>query len=191
MAHWFISKKYIPSIIDLTPSRLDLTHLDVYSIDPFGCRDIDDALSFDNNIIGIHIADVSSYIEEGGLLDNELSNRVETFYDIQKTIHMIPEELSIHHMSLIEQSIKRAFSVLIYINNNQIVNVEFKKTLIIVKKNMKYEDDITCIQELYDIGKHLKETIKYAFPINEEYDTHQMVAVYMIIANKLVGEKIK
>ena len=94
MAHWFISKKYIPSIIDLTPSRLDLTHLDVYSIDPFGCRDIDDALSFDNNIIGIHIADVSSYIEEGGLLDNELSNRVETFYDIQKTIHMIPEELS-------------------------------------------------------------------------------------------------
>ena len=43
-------------------------------------------------------------------------------------------------MSLIEQSIKRAFSVLIYINNNQIVNVEFKKTLIIVKKNMKYED---------------------------------------------------
>ena len=50
---------------------------------------------------------------------------------------------------------------------------------------------ITCIQELYDIGKHLKETIKYAFPINEEYDTHQMVAVYMIIANKLVGEKIK
>lgn len=192
--------------IDLTPEREDYTNKIIYSIDPDGCLDIDDALHCEyieqtqEYEIGIHIADVSSFIEENSHMDNELKNRIETIYDYKKKpIHMIPEELSIQYISLLEKSKKRAFSVIIKakINNSniEIVDVKFKKTFICVKANLTYEkaqDMINVdvnIKNLYDIGILLKnKTNNELFFENEIYDTHQMVAIYMIYANKLVGE---
>lgn len=190
---------------DLTPNRENYTNLNIYSIDPNGCVDIDDALHciYDSETkeyeIGIHIADVSSFVEENSQLDEELKNRVETIYDYKKTpIHMIPKELSIGYISLLEQSIKRAFSVIIkakIINDKiEIFDVKFKKTNIQVKKNLSYEEaqDMTSsdkdIKNLYEIGILLKNEIKESFQQDEIYDTHQMVAVYMIYANKFAGE---
>jgi hypothetical protein len=46
------------------------------------------------------------------------------------------------------------------------------------------------IANLYNIGMILKNTIIKSFPVDEPYDTHQMVAVYMIYANKFVAEKL-
>jgi exoribonuclease R len=208
-AHWKKSKKITAQFldlrnIDLTPNRTDLTHLTVYSIDPPGCLDIDDALHYQYNEklkeheIGIHIADVSSFIEENSYLDNELKSRIETVYDYKKKpIHMIPEELSVEYISLREGSFKRAFSVIIKLNSNlDMVSVEFKKTLIKVAKNLTYDEAqemIThnkIIQKLYEIGMKKRE-IANVGAIAEEYNTHEMVAVYMILANKFAGEKIQ
>jgi exoribonuclease R len=209
-AHWKKSKKMISQFIDqrdidITPNRTDLTQLSIYSIDPPNCLDIDDALHYQYNEtlkeheIGIHIADVSSFIMEGTNLDDELKSRIETIYDYKKKpIHMIPEELSVEHISLREGSIKRAFSVILKLNSNfEITNIEFKKTLIKVEKNLTYDEaqemitNNINIKGLYEIGIELKKQIAKAFPECENYDTHQMVAVYMIFANKLAGEKIQ
>lgn len=201
---------------DLTPDRLDLTDLEIYSIDPINCVDMDDALHFrkmENSIeIGIHIADVSSYIEEKSNFDIELSKRVQTSYFnhmCMEPIHMIPPELSINHISLKQGEIKRSFSIIIQINSEnsivevKFVKVNFVKSLIKVRQNMSYEYAQRCISEqdhffnedirnLYELGIVLKEKIfKKAFDPQVVYDTHQMVAVYMLLANKLVAEKIK
>lgn len=193
--------------IDLTPEREDYTKKIIYSIDPENCLDIDDALHCELDLqtntyeIGIHIADVSSYIQENTQQDEELKNRIETIYDYKKSpIHMIPEELSVQYISLLEKKIKRAFSVIIKIQKDgdkiQILDVQFKKTNIIIKKNLTYEQAQTMISEdidiknLYEIGLLLKNNISSSFDENIIYDTHQMVEVYMIYANKFAGEFI-
>jgi len=196
--HW--KNKICTSLIDLTPERSDYTQYEIYTIDPDGCNDIDDALHYlyinetQEHEIGIHIADVSSFIEENSILDLELKNRTETIYPInsinKEPIHMIPSELSINNISLKAGSIKRSFSIILRLNTNyEIIFVEFKKTNIIVKQNMSYElaeemiSSNESLKMLYDIGQHLNKN-------TEIYDTHQMVAIYMILANKYVAEKI-
>lgn len=203
--HWTVSKKLIPVIIDLTPVRKDYTNHDIYSIDPPGCLDIDDALHYRTIVenentfheIGIHIADVSSYIIENGDLDNELKARVETIYLSNKSqMNMIPSALSIHEISLLEGKTKRAFSIIIKLDTEyNIQNISFEKTNIKVK-NLSYEtaqnliSSNTILKNLYEVGKHLKEKIKSSFSDTDSYNVHQMVEVYMIYANKIVAEKI-
>lgn len=187
--------------IDLTPnrSRFDPT-IEIYSIDPEGCIDIDDALHcIKTNSgwqVGIHIADVSSWIEEKSILDIELSKRIETFYSdhhILPNQNMIPDVLSINCCSLLQGFDKRSFSVIIdYDEHFNILNIQFFKALINVKKNLSYERAQELIEtkqnetlcNLYNAGSHLfKGEIT-------QYDTHEMVAVFMIEANKCVAEYI-
>ncbi|ATZ80868.1 putative rrp44-like exonuclease [Bodo saltans virus] len=208
--HWTNTKKMNTSFekissIDLTTNREILTNIAVYTIDPQGCLDIDDALHhkslYDSNgklvghEIGIHIADVSSYIEENSIYDLELQKRVETLYMDDGIVHMIPETLSIEYLSLFANKQRRTFSVILTLNDEyKITNVSFKKMLITVNENLTYEDaenkKHTTLSEIYNIGEILKNNIKDSFKDNEIYDMHQMVAVYMIYANKLVADKI-
>lgn len=208
-AHWKKSKKTTQSFlelkdIDLTPERIDMTKKEIYSIDPEGCQDIDDAMHYcyddenEEHEIGIHIADVSSFISENSYQDNELKSRVETVYAPNSRIDMIPSELSIEYISLIEKKLKRAFSIIIKLNKeNDITSVKFKKTIISVNKNLTYEQaqemifTNECVKQLYDLGKILKQKIIESFLSDKQYDTHQMVEVYMIYANKFAGEKIQ
>lgn len=190
---------------DSTPNRTDLTHLEIYSIDPVGCEDIDDAIHVIKTKsgweIGIHIADVSSYILEGSQFDIELSKRIESIYPPHETaikqINMIPDALSIEYISLKEGSPKRAFSMIFEMDENfQVINVQFIKTTIVVKKNLSYEEcesfiSSTCsLKTMYDVGIELKRKIFNSFSLESIYDCHQMVAVYMIYANMLVAKKI-
>lgn len=194
------------TMVDLTPDRIDFTNLDItiYSIDPEGCKDIDDALHVikhnDYYEIGIHIADVSSYIEEDNDFDKELSKRVQTIYFSDSQINMIPTKLSIENMSLIEKNKKRAFSVIITFNNyHEIIDVSFSKTIIKLKNNLSYDNAQSMIDDkldntlalLYEYGINIKNKyFKSSFDNCEKYDVHQMVAVYMILANSIVADKI-
>lgn len=191
---------------DLTPNRKDLTNLEIYSVDPVGCDDIDDAIhcveTSDGYDVGIHIADVTSYIKEGSAHDEELSKRIETVYfdsTLINKIDMIPSALSVSHMSLKQNENKRSFSVILKLDKSfKIYDTSFEKTVIKVKKNLSYEEFQSTYNDghhsnlklLYDIGIELKKDIHKSFNETEEYDSHQMVAVYMIYANKLVAERI-
>lgn len=187
--------------IDITPKRLTLDdNIEIYSIDPEGSKDIDDALHCVKTIegwqIGIHIADVSSYIAEGSVQDLELSKRVETFYsDYPNFPHqnMIPNIISLECASLLDTKMSRSFSAIIdYDNEYNIINVVFQKMMIKVKKNLSY-DNAQCLIDkcqnqslinLYNVAKHFYKGSE------KTYDTHEMVAIYMILINKLVAEHL-
>lgn len=144
-----------------------------------------------NNIqIGIHIADVSSYIPADSLLDKELKKRCESVYlptDVNKQtqVNMLPPKL-VEKCSLIMSTVKRSFTVVITLNDNKIVDVKFVRTLINVKKNLSYDEAEHMIDNelklMYEIGK--------IFNKSSSYDIHEMVAAYMILANSLVAEHL-
>lgn len=187
--------------------RVDLSHELIVSIDPPNCKDIDDALHFkkkpnsDNFEIGVHIADVTSFIDINSDLDREIRNRCETLYLKSGTYNMIPDALSIEHISLIENKKNRAFSVLVTVDSYSatVISVRFCKSTIVVKNNYSYEVAQTKIDKynensgkkskllklMYDFGKKLLINKFGSCP--HDYDTHKMVEVYMILANSLVG----
>lgn len=211
--HW--TNKHNKNFINLTEidcsignSRLDITdqETNIFTIDPIGCEDIDDALQIvkykDYYEVRIHITDVSSYIEESSVYDKELEKRVETIYYNNKdmnVMHMIPQTFSLNILSLKEGTAKRVFSVIIKINfDYEIIEVNFRKMLINIKKNLSYEEAQDLINNsvnpdlnnLYNVGFELKNKIAESFDKLVRYDVHQMVEVYMIYANKLVAEYI-
>src|SRR5690606_255172 len=70
-----------------------------FTIDPRDAKDFDDALSFQilengNYEIGVHIADVSHYLQEGTILDEEAYNRATSIYLVDRVVPMLPEVLS-------------------------------------------------------------------------------------------------
>ncbi|AET03578.2 putative exoribonuclease II [Medicago truncatula] len=99
------------------PFRQDLRHLRVFSVDPPGCKDIDDALhcialpngNFD---VGVHIADVTNFVFPGTPLDDEASQRGTSVYLVEKRIDMLPKPLTEDVCSLRSDVERLAFSVI-------------------------------------------------------------------------------
>lgn len=96
--------------------RRDLRHIDVCSVDPPGCKDIDDALHArllpNGNVeVGVHIADVSHFVKHGTPIDVEASLRANTTYLVERRLDMLPGLLTETLCSL-KQNVERfAFSV--------------------------------------------------------------------------------
>jgi len=86
---------------DISPNRIDLTHLITFSIDPDNCKDIDDAISLEINDnvykLYIHIADVSSFFESDTEFDEKILNRTETLYLHKNQINMLPNNMATNH----------------------------------------------------------------------------------------------
>ena len=98
--------------------RKDLT----FTIDPKDAKDFDDALSFKvlengNYEIGIHIADVSHYLQEGTVLDDEAYERATSVYLVDRVVPMLPEILSNGACSLRPHEEKYTFSAVFEIND--------------------------------------------------------------------------
>lgn len=195
-------QNYSQSDIDLTPNRIDLIHLNTFSIDPLDCEDIDDLLSInklEKNIfeIGIHIADVSSYIEEGSELDNIIKDRCETVYMPNYRIDMLPVNY-VNECSLNMGEEKRAFSILIKYDSylNKVISISHTKSMIINKNKISYEEaeenmkSDNDLENLYNIGKLIYNK-NDSSKDKDNYDMHKMVEIFMIMANTYVGNTIK
>ena len=119
-----------------SPGRIDLRHLPVLSIDPPGCKDIDDALHCiklpnGNWQVGVHIADVTHYVTAGSAMDLEAANRSTSTYLVNKRLDMLPGLLTTDLCSLKGNLDRYAFSVLWEVTPEaDVVNVEFKKSII-------------------------------------------------------------
>lgn len=79
--------------------RVDLRNLNVFTIDGADSKDFDDAVSISKNregnlVLGVHIADVSHYVNDGSILDKEAFLRGNSIYLIDTVIPMLPRELS-------------------------------------------------------------------------------------------------
>ena len=126
--------------------REDLRHLDVCSVDPPGCTDIDDALhcrELENGHleVGVHIADVSHFIRPGTALDREAANRGTTVYLADMRIDMVPELLSSNLCSLRGGEERLAFSVLWEVDEGaSIILTRFTKSVIRSRAALTYAE---------------------------------------------------
>jgi ribonuclease R len=125
--------------------RKDLTNVFTVTIDPRNAKDFDDAVSIretENNFyeIGVHIADVSFWVKEKTLIDQEARKRGFSLYLVDRTIPMLPEVLSNDICSLNPGQDKLVFSVLFTINKEGFLkNVKFLKSVINSNQRLSYE----------------------------------------------------
>lgn len=125
--------------------RKDLRDLQICSIDPVGCQDIDDALHArplpnGNYEIGVHIADVSHFVKPNNAMDAEASIRGTTVYLVDKRIDMLPMLLGTDLCSLKPYVERYAFSTIWEMNKNaDIVDVKFTKSVIKSREAFSYE----------------------------------------------------
>jgi ribonuclease R len=139
---------------DKLKDRRDFSRITTFTIDPIDAKDFDDALSIQKLPngdweIGVHIADVSHFVEEKTNLDKEAQKRGTSIYLVDRTIPMLPEVLSNDLCSLNPNVPKYAFSAVFIMDDNAEVKERwFGKTLIESDKRFTYEE----AQEVMDTG---------------------------------------
>lgn len=117
------------------PNRLDLRDKPIFTIDGADTKDIDDAISVERTktgyLLGVHIADVSHYVQPKSQLDNEAFKRGTSVYYANRVIPMLPKELSNGICSLNPQEDRLAFSCLCELDKQgNITDYKFAKTVI-------------------------------------------------------------
>jgi ribonuclease R/exosome complex exonuclease DIS3/RRP44 len=137
--------------------RRDMRKTLTFTIDPKDAKDFDDALSFEvldngNYEIGIHIADVSHYLKEGTILDDEAYNRATSVYLVDRVVPMLPEVLSNFACSLRPHEEKYTFSAVFQLNQKaEIVDSWFGRTVTYSDQRFAYEEAQSIIETKSDI----------------------------------------
>ena len=155
-------------------SRRDFRDVATVTIDPFDAKDFDDAISVKflengNTEVGIHIADVSHYVQPGTALDTEAYRRATSVYLVDRTIPMLPETLS-NELCSLNPDVDRLTMSAVFIFNakNQIVDEWYGKTVIRSHYRFTYENAQEVLdkkdgpyyrelQAALDISKHLEK----------------------------------
>lgn len=154
--------------------RRDMRDVLTFTIDPKDAKDFDDALSFTvlengNYEIGIHIADVSHYLEVDTILDDEAYDRATSVYLVDRVVPMLPEVLSNNACSLRPNEEKYTFSAIFELDNNAVIkNQWFGRTVINSNERFAYEE----AQHIIEIGKgHIPEHVSIrgkAYQVGED-----------------------
>lgn len=132
--------------------RRDMRDVLTFTIDPKDAKDFDDALSFrtlENGLheIGIHIADVSHYVQEGTILDYEAYERATSVYLVDRVVPMLPEVLSNNACSLRPNEEKYTFSAVFQINDKAEVKHQwFGRTVTYSDARFAYEEAQAIIE---------------------------------------------
>jgi ribonuclease R len=167
------AKKIKKKVFD-TKKRRDFRNVTTFTIDPEDAKDFDDALSVkkiedDLYEIGVHIADVSYYVEEGSKLDEEARKRAFSIYLVDRTIPMLPEILSNDVCSLRPNEDRATFSAVFKMKKDgSVLDSWFGETVIHSKRRFTYKEAQNILDEkrgefynelsiLADIAKKLKE----------------------------------
>ncbi|WP_296062116.1 RNB domain-containing ribonuclease [uncultured Ellagibacter sp.] len=146
----------------------DLRERFVFTIDPDDARDFDDALSIEQVEdqgrllwrIGVHIADVSHYVEWGSALDLAARRRATSVYLVDRVIPMIPEELSCGLCSLAPGELRRSMTVDLYVDERaQLVRYEIYPALICSNARLTYGEALEMLggegePVTFEGGKH-------------------------------------
>ncbi len=138
--------------------REDFRKVTTITIDPKDAKDFDDAISIKPLQggfweVGIHIADVSYYVEEGGIIDKEALKRATSIYLVDRTIPMLPEKLSNELCSLRPNEDKLTYSVIFTISETgQVKNSRISRTIINSDKRFTYEEVQNIIEREQNNG---------------------------------------
>lgn len=205
---------------EITPEdyaeREDFRNVVTFTIDPKDAKDFDDALSLRVLKpglweVGVHIADVSHYVQEGSIIDKEAEKRATSVYLVDRTIPMLPERLCNFICSLRPDEEKLAYSVIFTMNEKAEVK-DYRIRHTVIKSNRRftyeeaqqiietgegeYKDEILTLNKLAQI---LREKRLSAGAINfdrcevkfEIDETGKPLSVYFKVskeANKLIEE---
>ncbi len=142
-------------------NRFDMTNYPVYSIDPEGCDDADDAFSIFNSnnklFLAIHIADPTEYIRLGSSLWNDIVERSTTKYPSnRKPIHMIPDKILKISSLKGDNQIKKTITVLTEIDQQNYVpvgEIKLHFSKILVKKSNAYSYKNAADNKDFDVFK--------------------------------------
>ena len=149
-------------------NRLDYRNLPVVTIDPDDAKDFDDALSLESLPggevrVGVHVADVSTYVRPGTALDREAQRRGNSTYLVGLVIPMLPHKLSNGLCSLVEGEDRLCKAVFFtYARNGKVRETTFANTVIRSRKRLTYkqahmllfENDLEAIRALPLPPKH-------------------------------------
>ncbi len=175
--------------------RRDCRDLTLFTIDPEEAKDFDDAVSVekisDNKVrLGVHIADVSYYVEENSKIDKEAFKRGTSIYLVDRVIPMLPERLSNNLCSLRPREDRLTLSVFLeyrldsfeledyeiaetVINSNYRLTYDEVREIVVENKQEtreKYDEiveDLDLMAKLREKlmgGRKLRGTIEFEFP---------------------------
>jgi ribonuclease R len=167
--------------------RRDFRGVPTFTIDPEDAKDFDDALSLKpvgqgRWEVGVHIADVSHYVNPKTILDQEAYERGTSIYLVDRVVPMLPEKLSNHVCSLKPHEDKLTFSAVFNMNETgEVLDEWFGRTIIHSHRRFNYDEAQQVIEsgegdmkeeilKLFQISKVLKEKRFKNGSINFERD---------------------
>lgn len=178
--------------------RKDLRDWQMVTIDGEDAKDLDDAVSItregDNYVLGVHIADVTNYVQENSALDKEALERGTSVYLVDRVIPMLPHTLSNGICSLNAGEDRLALSCIMTVNaRGQVVDHEIAETVICVDRRMsytsvkkiladedaeeiaKYEEFVPMFQLMQELSSILREQRKKRGSIDFDFPETKMV----------------
>ena len=135
--------------------REDFRDVVTFTIDPKDAKDFDDALSIRRLRpgiweVGVHIADVSHYVKEGGSIDKEAVKRATSVYLVDRTVPMLPERLCNFICSLRPDEEKLAYSVIFDMDEKaEVKDYRIRHTVIKSNRRFAYEE----AQQIIETGQ--------------------------------------
>jgi ribonuclease R len=201
------------SVID---QRIDFRNKTVFTIDPVDAKDFDDALSIEelengHLRLGVHIADVTHYVQPGSALDEEAHKRATSIYLVDRVIPMLPERLSNGVCSLRPKEDKLCYSCFMEVNPKaELVRYEIKETVIHSDHRFTYEqaqeildgNDHFLSKEVNLVGELAKKLLKKRFKegaidfdtpeprfvLNDKGEPEKVILKKRLFAHRLIEE---
>ena len=201
------------SVID---QRIDFRNKTVFTIDPVDAKDFDDALSIEelengHLRLGVHIADVTHYVQSGSALDEEAHKRATSIYLVDRVIPMLPERLSNGVCSLRPKEEKLCYSCFMEVNlKAELVRYEIKETVIHSDHRFTYEqaqeildgNDHFLSKEVNLVGELAKKLLKKRFKegaidfdtpeprfvLNDKGEPEKVILKKRLFAHRLIEE---
>ncbi len=157
-------------------NRVDLRDKIIFTIDGEDAKDLDDAVRVEklengNYRLEVHIADVSHYVKENSLLDQEALLRGTSIYMLGRVIPMLPRELSNGLCSLNAGEDRFTLSCIMEINKKgKVVSSQVYKAVINVTERMSYKD----VQKIIDGSD--EDVLKRYKPYIQEFKNMEELA---------------
>lgn len=132
--------------------RMDLRSWKMVTIDGEDAKDLDDAISLTkedgNYILGVHIADVTNYVQENSALDREALKRGTSVYLVDRVIPMLPHTLSNGICSLNAGEDRLALSCIMTINEKgAVIDHKIAETVVCIDERMSYTSVKKILEE--------------------------------------------
>lgn len=154
--------------------RRDFRDVPTFTIDPEDAKDYDDAISLrklesGNWEVGVHIADVTHYVRQGSVVEDEARQRATSIYLVDRVVPMLPEKLSNNVCSLRPNEDKLTYSAVFELNEKaEVVEEWFGRTIINSDKRFSYREAQVVIDSgkgdmkelvlvLHDLAQHLRK----------------------------------